>query len=231
MKNREKGIKMAALFSLGCGKLALYPQKETELRDFLKNPTTKGEIKAVKILQELTTFFPCVSLIANYNNLDPFDINVIKAYFIGNKLVENVPLSESLKLAKDFCGGDNIILPKEFCLTHNGYVLCISPYVKKREFMYKFMDLCCISWGIVVKIQYSKYPSLAWVNYYSQRKEQGKSKTEKMIYDKDIVGEITLNQRVALHWKRVVVSLDDEMFDNLKHFSLVARNCAQKSNF
>jgi hypothetical protein len=226
MKDVSEGVKLAAMFSFGCGSLSENEEKNKIVLDFFqkKEPSPIREKQARQVMEGLSTLFPYLSLIGKCANLDPFHKDVVEAYFIGNDLIEKVPYEELLKLTGDLTKTrDPLVLSKQFKATHNSYVFCISPYVKQRkEGVLVFMDLCSVSSGIVREVSKSERVPIALVERKTVKEQLV---TEKMIYDKTTVGEIAVGSQVATHWRRVVKKINKNEAKNLEYYNKQALNC------
>ncbi len=229
MKDREKGTKMAALFSLGCSELS--DENDDIILSFLKNSSENEAEAREGIIKKHSTFFQFISVIGKYANLDPFHYKVVSAYFIGDKILENIPSSASKELAEKLCKKNKIpILSNKFKLMHNFYVFCVSPYAKEKQLFLSSMDLCRISTGRIVSIHREESFYIADVIYRplvyrAGIIELGEEKKESMIYEKEIVGEVKKGQVVAMHWKRVlkVINLFEEK--NINYYTKEALSC------
>jgi hydrogenase maturation factor len=116
-----------------------------------------------------------------------------------------------------------LVLSRKFKATHNFYVLCISPYVKRRrEGVLVFMDLCSVSLGVVREISPSEMVPIALVE---RKTVKGEIVTEKMIYDRTTAGEVTVGSQVATHWRRVVKKINKDEAKNLEYYNKQAMNC------
>jgi hypothetical protein len=224
MKDVSEGTKTAAMFSLGCGNLSEDAKKNQVILDFLQqeDPSPSREKNAREVMKNLSTLFPYLSLIGESANLDPFHKDVVEAYFLGNDLIERVNHDDLIELAGKLTKTKSpLILSRKFKATHNSYVFCISPYVKRRrEGVLVFMDLCSISSGVVREVL-EKVP----VVVVERKTLRGEVVCEKMIYDKTTVGEIKIGDQVATHWRRVVKTLNNKEVKNLEHYNKQVLNC------
>ena len=128
MKN--KGVFLAALFSYGCRqaeRLGVSPL----LKKYVKSEGKYYSDEEIKeILSHLISFF-FYKIIAFANDIDdPFDEEVVKAYWIGNQLLEKVELFHIRTIFEEFKknGWDPVILGfalkpimKEELVHHNVY--------------------------------------------------------------------------------------------------------------
>ncbi len=227
----QKGTKLAAMFSLGCGNLSRDESKNSVIVNFLRNPSEGNEKPAREVMSGLSTLFPYISLIGECTNLDPFDYRVVSAYFIGSEILEEVPFSASEKLVKKLCRNKPPTISDNFRVTHNFYVFCVSPYVKERQSLLSFIDLCRISTGEVLSLSEEKEGiCVANVRHRSLINKSGSivvgdEKEEKMICDKTITNKVEEGQMVAVHWRRIVKTINRSELKNLDHYTKKAVKC------
>ena len=133
------GLRLAALygikpFLLGfCG-----PRGKTDkaiLLKFLENKKVP-EKKVIKILEQFEGAYPYYKFIAKKNGIkDPFNEKVVRAYWIGNKLLEKA---------------------NGFKSHHSYHVLVVGSVTGRIVLKGKLLDLCRICWGRVIKIKNKK---------------------------------------------------------------------------
>ena len=218
------GVKLAALygvypFRLGfCG-----PQEKSAkkvLLDYLSGEKV-SEREARKILEQFKGAFAYYKLIAKCNNIrDPFDEKVISAYWIGNKLLEKVPV-DSLRemITKKFTGPGLLSkmeakkkakgIPLNSKPHHSFHVLVIGSVTGVIDLKGKLIDLCRISWGEVVrksKIQNPKsknYSNKVLIEYQPLVKNKkfhlGKIIKKEIFWDRNLVHNIKKGKIVSVH--------------------------------
>lgn len=160
------GLALCARFSYPPNSLSLCgPDKKNDLRWY----TTSQEANkgTVEILSQFSTLFPYLNLIAYENEIgDPFDQKVVEAYWIGNNLLGQIPISsfahhlsekirlkkmiKSKELEKIFAKLGNGALPH-----HSFHVLNIYKRTGHIDIPYttQTMDACLINWGKIIKVQ------------------------------------------------------------------------------
>ena len=141
------GIKIAAYYSFKPNDLGLCGPKNRILKNFLNNEKIFDK-DLRKILKQFKVAFEYYKLIARCNNIkNPFDEKVVKAYWIGNELLENVS-AEKFKtlIAQEFD------LPKKaMCIAkhalphHNTHVEIIGAVYSNIKFTKKLKNLCKIT--------------------------------------------------------------------------------------
>lgn len=140
------------------------PEKQNDLSYY----ATTGIIDqgTAEILSQFTTLFPYLKLIAYGNNItDPYDRRVVEAYFLGNRLLDNVSIrqlasyfSDTLdlkkKLEKKALNKLLEKIPQGALPYHAFHVLNVykrtghidSPHTLSS------MDACIVNWGKVKNI-------------------------------------------------------------------------------
>ncbi|MGB9706789.1 MAG: DUF6390 family protein [Microgenomates group bacterium] len=160
------GLKLAALFGFYPHKLGFCGLQENSAKKTLLSYLSGEKIPEQKIRKILETFkgaFSYYKLIAKSNRIeDPFDEKVVKAYWIGNQLLEKVPV-DSLKemIIKEFVGPGFLSKKiaekkaKEVPLTskahHSFHVLVMGSVSDRIILEGKLLDLCRIAWGKVIR--------------------------------------------------------------------------------
>jgi len=155
------GVKLAALYGIWPFQLGLCGPRErkakTALLNYLQGKAT--EEKAREILTGFEAAFPYYCLIAEANDIkDPFDEKVVKAYWVGNELLEKVKISDLRKMIIENFSKPGL-LPREIILKkskeipekskphHSFHVLIFGSITGKVPYQAKYLDLCRISWG------------------------------------------------------------------------------------
>jgi len=99
LQNKIDALKRACLYSIPPNKLGYCGPVESwkVLNSFILNPIEQSEGEVKRLLAGFNALHPYLELIANANGLEPFDAEVIDAYWIGNQLLENVSYEEIQK--------------------------------------------------------------------------------------------------------------------------------------
>ncbi len=125
--------------------------------------TSKGTLE---ILSQFSTLFPYLQLIAQENNLkDPFDPQVIEAYWLGNNLLRKISIDNFAKYLNGSTELRKKLARKELISLFNKISTGAFPYhafhvlnIYKRTGHFNVphtiltMDACLINWGKVKKI-------------------------------------------------------------------------------
>ena len=229
------GLKLAALCGFYPHKLGFCGLQENSAKKTLLSYLAGEKISEQKIRKILETFkgaFFYYKLIAKSNGIkDPFDEKVVKAYWIGNQLLEKVPV-DSLKkmIIKEFVGPGflskvmTVKKASEISLTskahHSFHVLLLGPVTKNIKFYDKLYDLCLISWGRVLQLKAKK--SKAVVNFKplilkNNQFLYGKKSKKEIIWNKTIVPDLQINDQVSFHWNFLCQKLTETQATNLKN--------------
>lgn len=97
-------------------------------------------------------------MIAKCNNIkDPFNKRVVRAYWAGNELLENVPLAEFKKLVSEKFGLPEKakLLSKKDLPHHNTHVEIIGAVYSNIKFTDKLKELCKITYKKIGQKYYS----------------------------------------------------------------------------
>jgi hypothetical protein len=222
-----QGLKIAALYSFPPGRFGLCGMGEEashEILDFLK-----GE-KVVNIREVLETFKGALfyyKLIAKENKiLNHFDEKVVRAYWIGNELLEKVRVSKLKEMVKKDLQRPQLSkkLPKNSRAHHSFHVLVAGPMKKDLIMTEGMKDLCKISWGKILKIenQKGKVANLI-VEYQPILKEEkwflGKPTKRRIFWFKSILPKLKVGDIISFHWDLALEKLKKEALENLKKYT------------
>ncbi len=245
-----RGIRIAALYGFYPHKLGFCGLQENSAKKTLLDYLSGEKISEQKIRKILETFkgsFAYYKLIAKSNGIkDPFEEKVVKAYWVGNQLLEKVPIN-SLRnmIVKEFSGPG--LLSKETAeekaggipLTskahHSFHVLVIGSVSSRIKFNGKLLDICRIGWGKVIRFENKKtkniYRVIIEYQPLQKRKERyflGKPISKIVFWDKKFIPEIKAGDRVATHWNHIVQILGTKDLVNLKKYTQVTINSLNK---
>jgi len=231
-----RGLKSAVLYSFPPQRFGLCGMGEKggeEIFDFLLG---KKVPKIKKIIESFKGAFFYYELIAKENKIsNPFNEKVVRAYWVGNELLEKVRLEKLREIVeKDFKKPKLAkILPESARAHHSFHVLVAGPIEKNLKMTEGMKDLCKISWGKVLKI-------LDWrlqivnliVEYRSLQKEKewilGKPTKRKIFWDKRISPKIKVGDFISFHWDFALEKLSKKDLENLKKYTQIS---IQTANF
>lgn len=170
-------------------------------------------------------------LIARENGLRPFDIEVVRAFWIGNRLLEGIT-GESLsrfirrdlfrmkqaERAARLCEG----LP-EGILPHHSfnalYVNFVTDAVARTE---TNLDSCCITWGEVLSLGAKEAEimreSISWDGGFHIVKKRSRIALERS--GVRLAGRLATGDLVSVHWGMAVQKLTRRDASSLKKYTL-----------
>jgi len=156
------GVEIAAKYAYPpnrkgyCGKSAF----ASVLRRYLAGGTDAVGIE--NGLKKFHTHHAYLSLIARENSMDPFDTQVVRAFWTGNSLLENVShgaLREFIardlfqKSQKARAGRLSRNLPEGMLPHHSLNALYINFVTDRAARSLRNIDSCCVTWGRVLSIE------------------------------------------------------------------------------
>jgi len=235
------GLKLAALYGFYPHKLGFCGLQENSAKKLLLSYLSGEKIPEQKIRKILETFkgaFFYYKLIAKSNGIrDPFDEKVVKAYWIGNKLLEKVPIGSLREMIiKEFAGPGLLSkkiaekkareIPFASKAHHSFHVLVIGSVSGRIVLEGKLLDFCRIGWGKVIKKPKINPPAGGQklkivIEYQPLQKRRKKyflgEPTHKIVsWEKKFVPEIKTGDKVATHWNHIVQILDARDLTYLK---------------
>jgi len=233
------GIKLAALYGIYPHQLGHCGSRRKSIHyqiyDFLCGKKVPSQ-KIRKILEGFKGAFFYYKLIAKANGIaSPFDEKVVKAYWIGNSLLDKVKTEYLRKMiTKDFSKPG--LLPKKTALKkakelpenskphHSFHVLVIGSVTGRINLKGKLLDLCRVGWGKVIKESRIKNQE-AWVLVRHQPLagnkilKLGKPVKKEIFWDKNLVPKIKIGDWVSFHWDHLVQKLKKGEVENLKKYT------------
>ena len=229
------GLKLAAIYGYPPFRLGFCGPEGQEnldtLTEFIKdNESLADQVR--KILSRFKAAYPYYRLIAKHNQIpDPFDEKVVKAYWLGNRLLAKVPHS-ALKtmILNDFCQPELPNYPdlKRTASTltqdvrphHSFHVLFVGSVSGQLKFTTRVRDTCRIGWGRVIKIKNEKLKmkncSLKLKNgkYYL-----AKESLKEIGWEKSFVPQVKVGDMVSLHWGRACQVLNKNDVEDLEKYT------------
>ncbi|HEX6312353.1 MAG TPA: DUF6390 family protein [Acidimicrobiia bacterium] len=181
--------------------------------------------------------WPYLELIAGAAGIDdPLDERVVEAYWIGNRLLERVPMSlMGSSLTDRFRGVAGRswahlaeTVPAGAVPTHAYHVFAVYPWVGLlrtgcTDNALHVLDRCRVRWGTVVSVDgdavFVRSRPLVWDG---RSLRLGASRVEEVVRATDGVGfvaDLEPGARVALHWDWVCDRLSDRQLRALRHYT------------
>ena len=237
------GLRLAAFCGFYPHKLGFCGLQENSTKKTLLSYLSGEKIPEQKIRKILETFkgaFSYYKLIAKSNGIeDPFDEKAVKAYWIGNKLLEKVPV-DSLKemIIKEFVGPGFLSKKiaekkaKEVPFTskahHSFHVLVMGSVSGRIILEGKLLDFCRIGWGKVIgyKKGGTENPNRIIIEYQPLQKRRKKyflgEPIHKIVFwEKKFIPEIKIGDKVATHWNHIVQILSAQDLICLKKYTQI----------
>ncbi|MFH1256333.1 MAG: DUF6390 family protein [Candidatus Diapherotrites archaeon] len=170
-----------------------------------------------------------LSFIAKENRLEQFDSKALEAYWLGNKLLENISTAK----IKGFISDDLVsaglsekkaeekakLLPNDLLPSHSFHVLFINFLNPKVPAIAKNLSDCLIQWGEVLEVKPKNRLSVKGIELLSEGAElklKEKIKTVELLYP----FPVSEKDFVSVHWGKAVQVLSKEQAKNLKRFTL-----------
>jgi hypothetical protein len=234
-----QGLKIAALYSFAPGRFGLCGMGEEsshEILDFLKGEEV-ANIKEILETFEGSLFY--YKLIAKENKIsNHFDERIVRAYWIGNELLEKVRISKLREVVAKKLKKPKLAekLPENSRAHHSFHVLVAGPMKRDLIMTEGMKDLCKVSWGKILKIEDCKMQvANLIVEYRPLLKERkwflGKPIKRRIFWFKSILPKVKVGDVVSFHWDLVLEKLTKKDLENLKKYtqlSIEIANCLKK---
>jgi hypothetical protein len=222
-----QGLKIAALYSFAPGRFGLCGMGEEsshEILDFLKGEEV-ANIKEILETFEGSLFY--YKLIAKENKIsNHFDERIVRAYWIGNELLEKVRISKLREVVAKKLKKPKLAekLPKNSRAHHSFHVLVAGPMKRDLIMTEGMKDLCKVSWGKILKIEDCKMQvANLIVEYRPLLKERkwflGKPIKRRIFWFKSILPKVKVGDIVSFHWDLALEKLTKKDLDNLKKYT------------
>lgn len=225
---------MAAVFSLPPNELGycgpeVRPGKTSLISKFLTGrPTDVKQI--IELLSQFVVATAFYELIAVSNQLSNFfDSKVIEAYWIGNELLNNVPVEATRIMFHNKFAPINSLLgqnlerriPQGSHPHHSLHVLSAGPVNPNLTVSHTFMDNCLVKPGVVVNLTEGK----ATVTSRTLEKNRGKllfkkSTTRSIKWNPCLLPHLKVGDRIASHWATACLLISEKQADQLLQFTL-----------
>jgi hypothetical protein len=200
------------------------PDKQINLSEYIKMDIT--DIGLSDIISQFETLFPYLQLIAKANSIkDPFDLRVVRAYWIGNSLLSKVKpkdfyrhLVEEMQIPRKL-SNKNIFQMGEISLGlpyHTYHVLNIFIRTGHMALPQTIdtMDHCRISWGEIIEVLSEKIYLVKTkpLVYLGDGLKLGKTVIKKIYSVKDAY---SIGDRVTFHWDYICEKVNRFYIQNL----------------
>ena len=229
-----EGLKIASIYGLKPHELGFCgPQiavKQQILRGFILGRVSNNEVRVV--LQKFEGAYPYYQLIASNNGIaDPFDENVVRAYWIGNELLDKVNIQDLRRTIIEKFSYPGL-LPKEIAVEkaqailenakphHSLHVYVIGSVTGKVDLNdLSAKDLCRVSWGKVLEIKDKKIVVEYQPIVGDKVLQLGEAKKKEVLWDKEILPSVKINDQISFHWNLAIQILTAEDIKNLQKYT------------
>jgi len=213
------GLKVATAYSLPSFSLGFCGPQDKKSRKILSDyasgkPASEKAIR--KIFEKFEAAYSYYKLIAKKNNiLDPFDEKVLKAFWVGNRLLEQVSREDLQKLIlTNFCR-PGLLTKTEARIK----ALILGAVAKRVKLEGSLLDLCRIGWGKVKKLEKNslivKYKPLLTKNEI----KLGNDIEKKIHRNKHILPKIRIGDYISFHWGEACGVLNKSSLKNLEFYT------------
>lgn len=218
-------------FSLGfCG-----PQDKTSQKVLSSFALGKSvsEKSVREIFEKFEAAYQYYKLIARRNDIaDPLDEKVVRAFWVGNSLLEKVSGEDLRKLIlTDFCQPGLLTkaqarekaakVPKGALPHHSFHVLVLGAIAGCVELKGAMLDLCRVGWGRVAELRMQneelriKYKPL----FLGKEICFGREVERNITWDKNIVPKVKVGSWVSFHWASACEVLDKKSLKNIEDYT------------
>lgn len=190
----------------------------------------RGRVKIKDVERELKKFiipFQYLKLIAKANNRKPWDYDVIEAFWLGNKLLENITYEQlKILIQRDLVkvglgkGRASKLINKmpKIVPNHCFHVLFVQFITNKVKKTIKNFDNCHVGWGRVLSIK----PALLKLKYTRLTRKDSKylltQKTKTV--RRSLLKNVKKGDTVTTHWNTAIQKITDRQLKNLKKYTL-----------
>ncbi len=208
------GLKLAALYGLKPHQLGFCGPQDKETKNilfkYLKGGKTK-EKRVRKILEDFEGAYPYLKKIAKSNNIqDPFNEKVVRAYWIGNELLEKT---------------------KNPKLHHSFHILMVGSVTGRIVLEGKLLDLCRVGWGKVIELK-AKSQKLK-VEYQplvgKKKLKLGRLIRKEIDWNKNLISNIRIGDWISFHWNQTIEVLNKKDIKNLEKYTKNSLNIHNKN--
>lgn len=239
------GVIRASRYAFGPNRLHYCgPDANREMFNCLRANQSDRGLK--NILSQFQTMYPYLLRIANANKIaDPFEPQVVEAYWLGNNLLENISknifyrhLLDEHKLkkrldAKSF--GRVVDLIRAGALPHHSFhVLAVWKRTGNEEKLHTLesMDSCLVSWGRVVKadgpfLTVGRRPLVFQGNKLTLG-EAVLQKFMRVITAPEDIEAVKEGDIITIHWQIPCEVISSEQAANLEKYTLMSINLVNR---
>jgi len=228
LPNEVNALKRASIYSLPPNELG-YCGPNGSWHAFMKlqeNPNEENAAKARELLHGFYALQPYLELIAEANNLKPFDEEVIEAYWLGNKVLESVEHKKIRETILSFkqhglpariCKKKAEELPAEMLPHHSMHVLYINFISQKVAPVVENLSECLVHKASVLKNS-GKEISVNCTGLVLEGKNLRLEENVRQVKNPFGLGA-EAGARISVHWGNAIELLSEKQVQNLEKYT------------
>ena len=228
------GLKTASAYSLPSFSLGFCGPQDAKSRKTLFNFVSgKGVPEAAvrEIFEKFESAYGYYKLIAEKNNIaDPLDEKVVKAFWVGNKLLEkvtqpdlqNLILTDFTRpglLTKQQAKEKAAKVPRNAMPHHSFHVLVLGAVSARINLKKAMLDLCRTSWGVVGKIGKDRLTVRYKTLVLGKKIRLGAEIEKEIEFNEKIVPKVKTGDWVSFHWAQACEVLTLQEVKNLEYYT------------
>ena len=243
--NLMEGLVKCSRYAFGPNRLHYCgPDANKEIYDYIAD--NKSDLGLKKLLKQFETMYPYLRRIAESNGIrDPFDIRVVEAYWIGNRLLENVTQKELFRHLSEVHNLKKKLNAKSFSRLsdilesggiphHSFHVFAIWKRTghEEKEHTIESIDSCRISWGRVMEVSgptvtVERKQLVILNNKLAFSEPQNQRFTRTLDASDDIEG-IESGNIVTIHWGVLCEAINETKVKMLERYTLQSMNLVNR---
>lgn len=207
-----------------CGR----PTFRAALRSFLEGRA--GPLALEKEIRKFPVHYAYLRLISRENGLEPFDEKVVRAFWLGNGLLDSIGKKalerfirrdlfkgRSPSRARRLCAG----LPDGAVPHHSFNVLYVNFVTDSVERSARNFDSCCVTSGRVLSVRGKKAlierDSIGWEDGFVMKRKRSLVDLERS--GVNLCGRLSEGDSVSVHWGMAVMKLGGRDVSALRRYN------------
>jgi hypothetical protein len=180
-------------------------------------------------LKKFTAHYGYLRLIAAENGLEPFDVRVVRAFWTGNRLLENVSAAALrrfiARMIKDRARARKLVenLPDGALPHHSFNPLYVNFVTGKVARSVRNYDSCCVTWGKVLRLRGTSVTVLRQCVARKSGRFVLRPEIAAVALEKDgvrLVGPLKKGDVVSVHWGIIIERLTSARLAALERYTL-----------